>query len=109
MRDVAFAVEHRQLQPGIIWPIAGSPYDGPDPALDEVHAERGCVLDAGRRQPIGRRHRAVETVRARPFIEELEQPPHLEIRKRAHVAQRAGKLRLAVLCDASETAGKLYT
>ena len=34
----------------------------------------------------------------------VEQPAHLEIGQRAHVAQRAGELRLAVLGDAGEPA-----
>ena len=41
---------------------------------------------------------------ARPFVDEVEQPAHLEIGKRAHVAQRTGKLRLAAFGDAGETA-----
>ena len=104
MTDHALAVENRQLQPGIIRPIAGGPDDRLDPALDEVHAERGCFLDTGRRQTIRRLHRVVEAVRARPFVDEVEQPAHLEIGERAHVAQRPGKLRLAVFGDAGETA-----
>src|SRR5436190_1559542 len=86
MGDVALAVEHRQLQPGIVRPIASGPDDRLDPVLHEVPAERRGFLDTGRRQVIRRLHVAVEAVRARPFVDEVEQPTHFEIGKRAHVA-----------------------
>src|SRR5262245_8247330 len=108
VRDVALAVENRQLQPGIIWSVAGGPDDRLDAALDEVHAERWRLLHASRRQTIRRVDRSIEAVRVRPFVDQLEQAAHLKIGERAHVAQRAGELRLPVLRDAGETANQTY-
>src|SRR5262245_15369063 len=108
VRDVALTIENRQLQPGIVWSVTGGPNDRLDAALNEVHAERGRLLDAGRRQTIRRADRSIETVRVRPFVDQLEQAAHLEIGERAHVAQRAGELCLPILRDACETTNQPY-
>src|SRR4029077_2824529 len=78
MLDQAFAVENVQLQPGVIRSIATGPDDRLDPVLDEVHTERGRLLNTGRRGTVGRFRRAVETIRASPSVDEVEQPAHLE-------------------------------
>jgi hypothetical protein len=44
----------------------------------------------------------------RPFIDLIEQATHLEVGECAHVAQRAGKLRLSVLREAGETTNQPY-
>ena len=49
---------------------------------------------------------AVQAVGARPLVDEVEQPAHLEVGQRAHVAQRSGKLRLAVV-DAGQPPDEL--
>jgi len=75
------------LQPRVVRTVAGGPNDRPDRAAGEVEAERRVVLDMGSRRAIRGPDRRVQAVVARPFVDEVEQPGHLQIGKRAHVAQ----------------------
>src|ERR1700681_4758825 len=106
MTDLALAVENRDVEPGMVGAEAGRPQDCPYPAPSQVHAERRCRLDLGRREAVWRRHLVIKAGEAGPFVDALEKAGELQIGEGTLVAERAGELGLA-LGDAGKPSDQL--
>src|SRR5262249_15222830 len=87
MPDHAFAVENGDFEPRIVRPVAGSPDDRLDLARGKIEAERRRFLNARGPEAVWRLSQVVKAVLPRPAVDQVQQPAHLEIGKRAHVAQ----------------------
>ena len=71
MADHSFAIENRQLKPGIIGTVAGGPDDRLDLSAGKVQSERRGLLDMCGRQAVWRLGPVVKAVRARPLVDEV--------------------------------------
>lgn len=91
MTDPAPVVEHRQVHPAVVGPVAGGPDHRPDPGGDQVDLGHLRPRHPGRREPLGRRDVAVETRRGRVVVQFLQQPVELEVGEGADVRQTPGE------------------
>src|SRR5260221_9695012 len=67
MTDLALRIDDRNVEPRIIRSIPGGPYDCPDPAIDEAHAEGRGRLDCGWREAMRDVDFAIEAMLRCPF------------------------------------------
>ena len=81
--DPAPAVEHRDVEPGQVGPVAGRPDDRADRPGPEVQGQRRGAHER-RREPL--------TGCPGPGVDRVQQPPQLQVGQRAHVGQGAGEL-----------------
>src|SRR5688500_2476194 len=70
--DLALAIEHRHLKPGIVRAVSGRPDNRPDPAAVEIHAKRRRSLDLGGSRAVRRIDLAVEAITGRPFVDRAQ-------------------------------------
>src|SRR5258705_6804053 len=96
MADVAFAIDHRHVQPRIVRAKTGPPDDGADRTAGEIQSQWRGIFHVRRRKAARSFDLAVEAVFARPGVDGIEQPAHLEIGEGALIAQGTRELDLAV-------------
>ena len=95
--DTALAVEDRHVEPRVVGAEPGRPDDGSDFTAREIDSRAAAMLrPRWVRSGVAGPTSPSSPFSARPFVDRVEQPVHLEVGQRALVSQRSRELRLAV-------------
>ena len=94
--QVALAIEHGHVQPAVIGPRPRGPDNRTDFAALQIEAERRRGRQLGGREALRRADLGIACVIARPLVERVQHPLHLQVRQRELIAQAAREQRAAV-------------
>src|SRR5216683_954171 len=89
--QVAFTIDHRNIEPAVVRPKSGCPDDGSDLAAPQVEIEPRRGGRAGWLEPLRRADVGVARVAAPPVIERVQESIHLEVRECKLVAKSPRK------------------
>src|SRR5215470_2240315 len=94
--DASLAIEHGDVQPGVVGAISRRPNHRTDTSIDQVKAEPGFRSDIRRLKAMRRGKLLRKPARVHPIIDAGEQPVQFQIGQRAVVGKRSRKMNLAI-------------